>query len=346
MRFIERIFDIDMKSEQLHILNNTPDLKKKAKFEKYKQNKSYIVQCDIPIKHIALKKKLRPLLRAILFMQRKIKGQTIELLNGKIPEIGCPIVFAVSHIGKYDFEIVNEIIPQHFHVIASDFMNMTGNINGLFMEANGVIFMDIDSKEDRENSRKMMLKVLEQGDNMMIFPEGVWNLSQNEIIRDIHFGVVDIALEKSAVIIPIAVEQYGKRFVVNIGKVYNPSITLQLITDIPYFQLNETDERKQPLKLQIKVEAARELRDRLATLKFEIWEREGITHRADIPYGYWNQFIKDRVSEWTGFSMSELIRNGSFPPDKRKYNTMLNEISKMKISKWNEFLFKKNGENK
>lgn len=308
-------------------------------FDNYIQNKATMVQSGKKIKHIPLKKHLRPLLRTVLFIQRKLKRQTVEFISRELPEVSSPIVFAVTHIGKYDFEIVNEAIKKHFHIIASDFMHMYGNINGFFMEANGVIFMDIDSKEDRENSRKMMLKVLEQGDNMMIFPEGTWNLSENAIVKDLHLGAVDIALERSAIIVPIAVEQYGRRFVVNIGKVFNPEMVKGKFTKKAYGDLSENDDQEYLLKKQIKIATNQELRDRMATLKWEIWEKEGVFDRDSIPYDYWKVFIDERCAEWAGYSMDEQIRNGCFPADKREYNNMLQEICRMKIHEKNSFLF-------
>lgn len=314
---------------------------KQIKFKKYKQHKVEMLQKNMPIKHIWLKKCLRPILRKVLWVQRMINRQTVEFINKEIPKMDCPIVYVVSHIGKWDFEMVNEHIREHFHVIASDFMNMTGNISGLFMELNGVIFMDVDSKEDRENSRRMMLKVLEQGDNMMIFPEGTWNLSENEIIRDIHFGAVDIALEKSAVIIPIAIEQYGKRFVINVGTMYKPEEDACTIIDRSYWTLDDNKEDEHRLKFEIKLRTTQVLRDQLATLKYEIWEREGITKRVDIPYNYWHRFIMERRAEWPGYSMDEQIRNGCFPAEKKKHNQMLEQISRMRVCEKNTFLFKK-----
>lgn len=315
---------------------------KAAAFEKYKADKKCFLKENLPIRHMRLRKSIRPLLRTVLFVQRKIKGQSIEVIgNKKIKKVtGTPIVFVVTHIGKYDFEIVNEKIKEHFYVIASDFLNMYGNINGIFMKANGVIFMDIDDKEDRENSRQMMLRVLKQGDNMMIFPEGTWNLSENAIINDLHWGVADISLEASAIIVPIAIEQFGKRFVVNIGELFDPDEIRQYRTETAYSELGR-DEVGTQLKRQIKMEVIQKLRDILATLKFQIWEKEGTTRRDSIPYDYWLEFIKERCAEWPGYSMDEQVRNGCFPPVKREYNAMLKEMGRIRISKKNSFLFQK-----
>jgi 1-acyl-sn-glycerol-3-phosphate acyltransferase len=251
------------------------------------------------------------------------------------------MVIAVSHIGKYDFEIVNEVIAQHFHILASDFMNMYGNINGLFMQVNGVIYIDVEDRQDRENSRQMMLQVLESGDNMMIFPEGTWNISENEIIKDIHFGAVDIAMEKETVIVPIAVEQYHSRFVINIGDIFDPNEIKNVITDIPYSALSSENAVEKNIKYQIKQTATMELRDRLATLKYQIWEREGIERRENISLDYWQHFIEERCREWPGYSMREQVINSYIPAWRREYNDMLSSIQQMRVSNANEFLFRK-----
>lgn len=115
--------------------------------------------------------------------------------------------------------------------------------------------------------------VLNQGDNVMIFPEGTWNLSENEIVRDIAFGTADVALQTGAAIIPIAVEQYESRFVINMGGM----LSVAGFTD--------------------KTNLTVALRDALATLKWEIWEREGIQNRAELPDSYWEDFIEKRRKE-------------------------------------------------
>lgn len=132
----------------------------------------------------------------------------------------------------------------------------------------------------------MMLKVLAQGDNMMIFPGGTWNLSENAIVNDLHLGAVDISLEMSAIIVPIAIEQYGKRFVINIGELFDPNMACKSHAKITYAKLGQ-DMEEGLLKRQIKLAANQELRDRLATLKFQICEKEGVVRRDSIPCDYW-----------------------------------------------------------
>lgn len=51
----------------------------------------------------------------------------------------------------------------------------------------------------------------------MYFPEGTWNLSPNLPVLPCFWGIVEIAQKGNAIIVPVAAEQYGKHFKINIG---------------------------------------------------------------------------------------------------------------------------------
>lgn len=287
------------------------DYKQRLAFEKYKRLKLQRLLEVKPIKWLRFRKTIRPLMRLMLFCQRKFCGLEIEFINGKLEPTTKQRVFAVSHIGKWDFEIINEVLKPHFHILASDFINMHGKFAGWAMNAFGVIFVDEQDKEDRANSKKMMEAVLRQGDNMMIFPEAVWNLSENEIIYDIAFGAVDIAIATDSVIVPISMEQYGKRFVINIGTNFTPAD---------------------------KVDSTRELRDRMASLKYAIWEKEGIICRADVAYDYWDRFVTERISEWPGYDIHAQVTDVWIPKCKREYFEILRDMRNLNITEKNCFM--------
>mgnify|MGYP007093298799 FL=1 len=74
----------------------------------------------------------------------------------------------------------------------------------------------------------------------------------NEIpVRRIYNGAARIALRTNAEIVPIAIELYGKKWYVNVGKNIDPS----------------------SLGLADEISLTEYLRDQLATLKWEIWEK-------------------------------------------------------------------------
>ena len=285
------------------------------KFKQYKRNKTLILLEKKKLPNDIQRKFLRPLFRSCLWIQRKINGFSVEVLNGiKLPK-GRPVIFALTHIGKWDFEIVNEQIKEQSFVIAADFMHMYGNINGFFMNLNGVVYVDEEDRVDRANTKCFMIKLLQSGRNVMILPEGTWNLSENEIIRDIAYGTADVAISVGAVIIPIAVEQYDKHFVICSGEMIDP-IRLQV------------DKNRLTIIL----------RDELASLKWKIWEREGLCQRNTLPTLYWEKFIQERRSEWKGYSMREQVVNTYIPKDKWEYWQTQKDLKTGKIPLWYRIL--------
>lgn len=86
-------------------------------FEAYQDRKRKQIQSNEKLKFAKARKCIRPLLRLLLFGQRKICGFQVEVLNLNKLEKMCPVIFAVTHIGKWDIEIINEQIPYHFYLV-------------------------------------------------------------------------------------------------------------------------------------------------------------------------------------------------------------------------------------
>lgn len=315
-------------------------------FLKHKNIKKEMVEKNRDIKGKHTRILIRPLLRFALWAQRKLKGQTVTIMgneNYQLPN-DRPVLFSVTHIGKYDFEIVNEQIKEQFYVIASDFRNMYGNFNGFMMNCFGCYFVDEVSKEDRKCSSLLLQKILKTkvfGKNLngMLFSEGTWNLSENEPVYEPNFGAVDIAMSTNALILPIGIEQYGKHFIVNFGDFYDPTKIVQENTNKKYCDLDETNEKDKLLKLKIKLIANKEMRDRLATLKFEIWESKGIQKRSEIPNDYWEKYVEERLSEWPGYSMQEQIDSVYHPKEKLTQQQVEQDLKNLTLNDKNYFMF-------
>lgn len=103
----------------------------------------------------------------------------------------------------------------------------------------------------------------------MIYPEGAWNIIENQVVMPLYSGAAEMAIRTGAEIVPIAIEQYDMHYYVNIGKNINIKGTT----------------------LSQKQEVTNPLRDILCTLKWEIWERRGLELRKNISDGYINEFL-------------------------------------------------------
>ena len=155
----------------------------------------------------------------------------------------------------------------------------------------------------------------------MYFPEGTWNLNPVLPVLPCYWGIVDVAQKSDAIIVPIAVEQYGKRFKVNIGENF--------------------DMRKYGLDKPEKTRAIADLRDELATLKWEIWETEPQMERKTISGNEWSEYIKTRLSEWPYFSVEYIDGMVYRPKNVTSYEEVFAFYNTIQPSMQNAFLFNK-----
>ncbi len=231
-----------------------------------------------------------------------------------------PIIFAVTHVGKFDIEVISESVKDHYYLLSGDYEHIQGIIDAPFIGLNGVIYFNEKDKEDRKSASNRMIDHLKQHGNLMYFPEGTWNLSPNLPVLPCYWGIVDVARKSNAIIIPIAADQYNKHFKINIGK--------------NFYMMKYDDD------LVGKSKAIRELRDELATLKWEIWETKKVL-RSEIKDDEWKDYIADRFKEWPYFN-EKYIKNLIYKPKNVVEHDEVYEFSKRMIpNNNNAFLYNK-----
>jgi 1-acyl-sn-glycerol-3-phosphate acyltransferase len=213
---------------------------------------------------------LLPLLR----VYNRINHLELQIIDDKRQIGKKPVIYACTHIGFSDAMLLFDAIDAPCWAFAGDPESTINTFFGWMLEKNGVIWVDTYDKEDRKSAKKLAVQLLKQGENLMIFPEGAWNVTENQIVMKCYCGTAMMAMETGADIVPIAIEQYGKKFCVNIGK------------NIGYDEYGSD--------AQVFTE---HLRDTLATLKWEIWERFPITARNELPDNLKKTFAADIFAE-------------------------------------------------
>ena len=116
--------------------------------------------------------------------------------------------------------------------------------------ANGMIYVNKFSTESRRESMKKMKRILLAGSSVLLFPEGVLNNSENLLCMPVYPGFYHLSVETGKKVIPIVshAEHGAERIFVAAG---DP------------MSFDGMD----------KIEAMNNLRDTLATLRFELMER-------------------------------------------------------------------------
>lgn len=188
------------------------EIRKKEFYELYyrlrkKEENSFLGRLSLKTR-----KRMHKFILPIYKIKNRIGGFSYEILNNRRTPTNRPMIFAITHVGKFDIEVVSEAIQDHYYLLSGDYEHIQGIIDAPFLAINGVIYFNEKVKQDRVAVSERMIAHLKAGGNLMYFPEGTWNLSSNLPVLPCYWGIVEIAQKSNAIIVPVAAEQYVKRF--------------------------------------------------------------------------------------------------------------------------------------
>lgn len=228
--------------------------------EYYKRYRQYQFENGMELKNTKIREKIHSFLVSLIKIDRFISGEKINIISKENTKTKRPIIFACTHIGGNDVQRVFEAIKDPAYLFLGDPKELYKDFSGFLLKLNGVICIETNDKMDRMFGKERALELLNKNGNLLIFPEGAWNISPNQPVMDLYNGTVDLAKKANAEIVPVAIEQYNNNFYVSLGK-------------------NITPEQLAPLDIN---EANILLRDFLATEKWRIFETQEITERNNM----------------------------------------------------------------
>lgn len=227
--------------------------------------------------------------RLMMILNTALSGTKNIILNEyKHVDDGKPIIYVPTHVCRYDIELVLENIKQHAVLLSGTEDRLLRTLEGTFLVLCGVNFVDRSDSVDRKIAMQKMNKDLENGLNLLIFPEATWNISENLLIQQVTYSAIDLAIKNDAEIELVAFDKEDKQIFTNFGgrldlevakkflkPIYNEIQNIENI--IKSNELNENEKNKLKLELnklkKIKkehlIKLAVKMRDGLATLKWE-----------------------------------------------------------------------------
>ncbi len=274
------------------------------------------------LKGINLRKKIHCLVSMILKIDQLLSKEKIVILNDKHnTESNRSRIYACTHIGGNDIQRTFQVIKEPAYLMLGDPGILYKMIIYQGLRMNGVIPLETPDKKDRKIAYNRAIELLENGGNLLIYPEGAWNVTPNLVVMKLFNGTVRMAKETNSEIIPIAIEQYNETFYFNIGENYT----------IDKDTLKSVEELRD------------DLREKLATLKWEIMEREPFLKRKDIPENYLQEFqekIVNRCNYGYGFSLQDAINESFHDKSVVDIKEVYDFLNTLEIGKHNAFLMK------
>lgn len=213
---------------------------------------------------------MHPVMYISVKLLRFFRRQKIVYLNTR--PLKTNAIFAANHFCSFDIPISCEVIEKHSVVLVGT--QPLPIADRLFLNVNGTIWADRHDKASKATARKGMLNALSGGKNLLIFPEGTWNLSPNALHLPLYWGVIDIARESGKPIIPLCLEYIDRNIFVSFGT----PITV-----------GDKDGKQEKFD---------ELSTAFSTLKYEMFEQFCKSSRESVSEETWNARIAGIVKAY------------------------------------------------
>ena len=226
--------------------------------------------------HSFAHKILVPLMKASLYLD----GKRLTVLRDDRKKTKRPVIFCPTHIGGVDIEMSFLAIRTPCWILMGDPRELYKGLDGMMLQMNGWIPMDVPIKEDRAAAKAQMTALLETGGNLLLFPEGAQNVSANALLSPLYAGAVELAITCGAEIVPIAIGRDGENYYFILGE------------NISYDGCDYADRYR----------LTEELRQRMATLKWETIEQLPPIKRNELSENAYDDFVKSVITLNTEYS--------------------------------------------
>jgi 1-acyl-sn-glycerol-3-phosphate acyltransferase len=144
----------------------------------------------------------------------------VRLLRNDFTPNGKPTIYAATHVFYDDIAAVCCCLEQPAYLLlgieSSD--NTPTFSERIALGLNGVIVVNRADKGSRTEAFDKMVAVLRKGGNVLMFPEGSWNLTPNLLVQKLHWGAIKVAEQSNANVVPVAVDIVDDDYYVIIGE--------------------------------------------------------------------------------------------------------------------------------
>lgn len=268
-------------------------------------------------KGLLIRKAISPLVRNVVAPLSSKNKYHIKK-NKNLPK-DRPLIFAATHGLKDDIAMGISCTGRHTYLLFASLPDFFGTIDGPALWLNGVMLLDRKVKESRKAAKDKMEYAINLGADILMYPEGTLNKTENLIVQKLFPGIYDVAKSCNALVVPVAIIQEG-------NNVYSKVCDA---VDICQY------ERQEGLNV---------LRDLMATAKYELMEKYSKANRSDIgnAEAYWNNFLDDLVNQMLPFYDYE-IENSSQYIDKNEitYSQAFDHLNHISPNMNTAFLFNK-----
>lgn len=175
------------------------------------------VEETLSAKGIKIRKLFTPLFRFIFGFETKYKLKVDKRF--KLSNSGKGRIYIVNHRQGDDIVLTSKAIKDSGYFVFGNRYLSLDTIDGFGLWGHGMILLDRDNRDNRKATYEKMRYVLNHQGNIIIYPEGYWNLADNGqkdtrhhaddhhseswLIQDFNIGAFRLAQELGCEIVPV-----------------------------------------------------------------------------------------------------------------------------------------------
>lgn len=268
-----------------------------------------------------------PIVKAILKADQLLsKEKIVDMTDLEVKKYNAKDkgnkIYACTHIGGNDIQRALQVMNVPAYLMLGDPGILYKKAIYQALRFNGVIPLETKDRKDRKIAYNRSIELLENDGNLLIYPEGAWNVLPNVLVMEMFNGTVRMARETGKPIVPIGMEQIGNTFYIKVGKEY-------------------TIDKDCPLSEE---ELTNELREKMATLKWEILEsvyKDNLVKRSSLPLDGTKEFQDGIVAKCNygyGFSLDDALSERFHNKNITDIDTVYRFLDNMTEEEINNFL--------
>lgn len=260
-------------------------------------------------KTMAIRSRLNPIIKIIgpMFLQYRqvIENKNellgIEQLDKKLELSTKPVIWCPNH-GFKDDALATVLVSRHAYILFGSLPVFYNTFDGITAFINGVVMCNRKNRKSRQATIDKCKYVIENGTDLIMYPEGVWNKTPEKLILELWPGIYRVAKETGCQIVPVIhyLSDPTKKFKGNV-------IHTVVAEPVSIEGLSEEDAR-------------RVLRDTMATWYFLMMEKYGKSTRKELLLEFDNadEVWNKHLSVLTGnvkYYDREIELNGDYRPE-------------------------------
>ena len=195
-----------------------------------------------------------------------------------------PVIWAANHAFKDDTLASVIAMYRDAYIVFGSLPQFYNTFDGITAWINGVVMTNRKVKASKKASIEKCIKLANNGADLFIFPEGVWNKTPNQLMINLWPGIYRIAKETGMKVVPIA---HYMRDCSDINNLNNP---IHTVIDDP-IRIDDLSEKS----------ALKYIRDVISTWYYLMMEKYGKSTRKIETKGFsssheaWEYKLKQRI---------------------------------------------------